>query len=169
MLLSCVTGLRVAFLVPDARCVALGLVFFLRVLCFSSVSTIWPVPNVYMFIDHKRYTLWISVSQTFLLSGPFWLRRITTDPCWRTYRVPEWHVSNINNLYFRTNFRQILIHTCSIPNNTMHDLTLIKIIVAHFVGTGFFLKYIIVWSNEMNISTFKEAPRLFLKKYYSFN
>jgi hypothetical protein len=33
----------------------------------------------------------------------------------------------------------VLIHTNSICNNALHDLTLIKMTVTHFVGTGGFL------------------------------
>jgi hypothetical protein len=114
--------------------------FFLGVLRLPTLSTILPVPHVYMFIDHKRCIFWISVSQNFLLADPFWLGKPTTDPFWRTYWVPEWHVSSIKNLYFGTDFRLLVIYTSSIRNNTVHDLTLIQIIVARVVGTGFFLK-----------------------------
>jgi len=49
----------------------------------------------------------------------------------------------------------------------LHDLILIKLTVAHFVGTGRFL--IRIMSHEVNESPIKEAPQLFLTKHYSFN
>jgi hypothetical protein len=49
----------------------------------------------------------------------------------------------------------------------MHDLILIKMVVARFVGTGRFLVRIL--SYEINESPIKEDPRLFLTKHYSFN
>jgi hypothetical protein len=42
-------------------------------------------------------------------------------------------------LYLITDFGELPIHTSSIRNNALHDLTLIKMIVIHFVGTGRFL------------------------------
>jgi len=48
----------------------------------------------------------------------------------------------IKNLYFRTDFRQTLIHTSGISNNVFHDLTLIKMTISRFVGTGsFWIRY----------------------------
>ena len=49
---------------------------------------------------------------------------------------------NFKILYLRTDFRQILIYTGSIRNNALHDLNLIKLTVARFMGTGcFFIRY----------------------------
>ena len=45
--------------------------------------------------------------------------------------------AQIKNLYLRTDFTTILTHTC----NALHDLTLIKMTVARFVGTGGFLTF----------------------------
>jgi hypothetical protein len=59
-------------------------------------------------------------------------------------------------------------------NNTLHDLTLIKPTVPHFVGTGrFLIKYSNKFIKEMQHSTdhmkkippSKEVPRLFLTKH----
>jgi hypothetical protein len=51
--------------------------------------------------------------------------------CSRKYRIFGWYVSKIKNLYLRTDFRQILIHTGSTLKNALHDLAVIKIIVAY--------------------------------------
>ena len=45
------------------------------------------------------------VSQTFLLSEPFWLRKMTTNLCSQKHRVSGWQTSKIKNLYFGTAFR----------------------------------------------------------------
>jgi len=43
------------------------------------------------------------------------------------------------NLYLRSDLRQIPIHTSRTRYNALHSSTLIKIIVARFVGRGSFL------------------------------
>jgi hypothetical protein len=43
------------------------------------------------------------------------------------------------NLYLRSDLRQIPIHTSRTRYNALHNLILIEIIVALFVGTGSFL------------------------------
>ena len=48
--------------------------------------------------------------------------------------------NEIKNLNFRSDLRYILIYTNSICNNTLHDLTLLKMTVLRFVGTGNFLE-----------------------------
>ena len=53
--------------------------------------------------------------------------------CSRIYTVSGW--TGIQN-YLRTDFRdirRILTHTCSIRNNALHDLTLLKMIIASCV------------------------------------
>jgi len=42
----------------------------------------------------------------------------------------------VKKIYPRNDFTWILTHSNSIRNNTMHYFTLIKLPVAHFVGTG---------------------------------
>jgi hypothetical protein len=54
--------------------------------------------------DSLYRTLQGSVSQTFLLAEPFWLRKITTDP----------HILAYVNSYLRNEFRYLRIHTSSI-------------------------------------------------------
>ena len=82
-----------------------------------------------------------SVSKTVLLAGPFWLRNVITDP----------HVlADVNTecpddrypllkIYTPNDSTELQIHTSSIRNSAMHDLTVIKITVVRFVGTGSFL------------------------------
>jgi hypothetical protein len=48
-------------------------------------------------------------------------------------------------IYISELIRQLLIHTSSIRNNTLHELTLIKLTVAHFVATR---SVLIRYSNE---------------------
>jgi hypothetical protein len=48
-------------------------------------------------------------------------------------------VCKIKNVYLRTEFRSIAIRTRSIRKGSLHDLNLVKIIAACFVGTGDFL------------------------------
>ena len=45
-------------------------------------------------------------------------------------------VSKIIHLYLGTDITLVLIHTSNIYKNTLHDLTLIKILVACSVGAG---------------------------------
>ena len=78
-----------------------------------------------------------SVSQTFLLTGPFWLKNTTTDP---HILAHVWMTGiQIKNLYLKTDFRQILKPTNSIYKNALHDVILIKMTVAHFMVAGSFL------------------------------
>ena len=46
---------------------------------------------------------------------------------------------DMKNLYLRIGFRSLRIHYTSIHENTLHDLSLIKLIIARFVGAGGFL------------------------------
>jgi hypothetical protein len=48
-------------------------------------------------------------------------------------------IQNLKNVYLRTDFRELRIHTSSMRNNVLHVLTLIKLTVARFVGTGGFV------------------------------
>jgi hypothetical protein len=71
----------------------------------------------------------------------FWLRKITTDPHIPAHvntACPENRYPKIKNVYLRTDFIYLRIHTSSTRNNAWHDLTLITT-VANFVGTGRFL------------------------------
>jgi len=74
--------------------------------------------------------------------GHFWLRKITNGyahPCSRKYSL-QMTVSKTENLYLRTDFREI--YTSSICNNALYDMILMKVIVARFVGTaGFLIKF----------------------------
>ena len=47
-----------------------------------------------------------------------------------------WYVSKIKNLYLVKYFWKLPIYTSSIGNNKLHKITLIKITVAGFMGTG---------------------------------
>jgi hypothetical protein len=71
--------------------------------------------------------------------GPISRRKIPTRLYSRQYSMSGRHLSKIENLYLRTDFRQMPIHTGSIRNNVLHDLALIKMNVARYVGTGSFL------------------------------
>jgi len=81
------------------------------------------------------------VSQTFLLADPFLIRKISTDPHILGHentdcpddRYPKFKMC-ISELNYTAR-----IHTGCIRNNVMHDLTLIKLAVTRFVGTGGFL------------------------------
>jgi len=58
------------------------------------------------------------------------------------------------------------MHTSSIRNNAIHNVALIKLIVARFVGSGSFLitNYIdILTLIQVNISPIKEVRRLFFQ------
>jgi len=72
-----------------------------------------------------------------LLTTPFWLRKITTDPHISDLinRVPRWCVSKIRFI-LRAYFGWILIR---IITYALHDLSIIKMIVARFLCTGRFL------------------------------
>jgi hypothetical protein len=48
-------------------------------------------------------------------------------------------VSKIRNFYFTIGFSYLRIHTNSICNNTLHDVSLIKLSFLRFVSTGYFL------------------------------
>lgn len=54
-------------------------------------------------------------------------------------------VSEIENLYLRTDFREL--HTSSVCNNALHDFILMKLIFARFAGIGGSL---ITYSNDQN-------------------
>jgi hypothetical protein len=85
--------------------------------------------------------VYTSVSQTFLLAGPFWIKKKhRSSPSFsRKDRVSGRLVSKIKNLFLRTDFRWLRIYANSIRNNALYDLTLINLIVACFTGTGDFL------------------------------
>ena len=73
----------------------------------------------------------------------FCLRKITAIS-YSLAHVDIWTLvgydNEIKNVYFTYDFRYILIYTSySICNNTLHDLTLTKMTVPRFVGTGNFL------------------------------
>ena len=99
-----------------------------------------------------------SVSRRLLLANPFWLRKITMGPHILAHVdiVSGPHVSKIKNLYLRTNFTYMLIHTRRIRNNAMHQLTLNEITVARFVGTGCFL---IRYSNGHTKLTYRQFKK----------
>jgi len=59
----------------------------------------------------------------------------------------------------------IVIHNSSIRNIALHDLTLIKMIVARFVGTGNFLDILLY---EIHMSPIQEVPRRYLTKHYNY-
>jgi hypothetical protein len=68
-------------------------------------------------------------------------------------------------LNLRTDFTLIVTLSSSIRNNALHDLTLIKMTVARFVGTGnFFIRYYI--RHTISISRIKEVLRVCLTKHY---
>jgi hypothetical protein len=48
-------------------------------------------------------------------------------------------MTGMKNLYLRIGFRSLRIHNTSMHENTLHDLILIKLIIARFVGAGGFL------------------------------
>ena len=54
-------------------------------------------------------------------------------------QIRDLQVSKIKNLYIRTDLRSLRIHTSNTRNNALHYLTVIKMIVGRFVGTGSFL------------------------------
>jgi len=68
-------------------------------------------------------------------------------PCSRKYRMSGRQICKIKNLYFRTDFRQLRIHTGSIRNNALYYLTLFKKSVARFVATVGFLVFSTVIRN----------------------
>jgi hypothetical protein len=81
-------------------------------------------------------------SLTAMFHEVFWLREITTDPHILAHinmELPDERSSKPKNVYLRNDFRWLPIHTSSIRNYAMHDMTLIKLAVARFVGTGSFL------------------------------
>ena len=88
----------------------------------------------------KMCTIYSSVFQKFLLADPFWLRKITTDPHILAHVNSVRMIgTKIKNVYLRTDCRQLPIHASSTRNDALHNLTLIKMIIARFVGTGSFL------------------------------
>jgi hypothetical protein len=75
-----------------------------------------------------------------------------------------------NYKFVSQNRFQIATNTSSIRNNALHHLTLIKIIVAHFVYTGSSLiRCSNVRSYDINISAIQEVLRLILSKHDTFN
>ena len=54
----------------------------------------------------------------------------------------------IKNLYLRIDFRQLRIRTRSLRNKALYILTLIKLSVARFMGTGGFLDILTVTRNK---------------------
>ena len=66
----------------------------------------------------------------------------SSHPCSRKCRVSGRQVCKIRYLYLRTDFTLLRIHTSSICNNALKGCTIIKMIVARFVGTrGFLIRY----------------------------
>ena len=75
------------------------------------------------------------VSQTFLLADPFWIRKITTYP----HILTHVHTVCPDDGYpkLKINISEMISDKYQyIRNNASHDLTLIKMTVARFVGTG---------------------------------
>ena len=58
------------------------------------------------------------------------------------------------------------MHTSSIHDKALHDLTLIKINGNRYVGRGSFLINILKRPQEVNISPTEDVPPLFLTKHY---
>ena len=98
-------------------------------------------------------------SQTFLLADAFWLRKITMDPHIFAHvnRVIGLQVYKIKCLCFRTEYTNTHTHTHThthiyiyiyiyiyiwIRNSALLALTVTKVIVARFLGTGGFLIYV---------------------------
>ena len=98
-----------------------------------------------------------SVSQTFLLSGPFWLRKITKDP----HILAHVNIACPENRYpkFLKMCTSEMIWDSDKCKNAWRDLALITTTVANFVGTGSFL--IRHSKGQINISPINEAQRLF--------
>jgi len=69
-----------------------------------------------------------------MTKDPYILANLNTRPS-------RWRVPKIKSLYFRNDLRQLQIHSSNTCNNALHYLTLIKMIVARFVGTGFLITY----------------------------
>jgi hypothetical protein len=72
----------------------------------------------------------------------FWLRKIATNfhsLAHANVECPDDRNPELYILYLRNDFRYPRIHTSTIRNNALHDLTLIKMTVVRFVGTGGFL------------------------------
>ena len=65
----------------------------------------------------------------------------SSHPYSRKYGVSGWYLSKITNLCLRTDFCYIPIHTSSICNNVLHDLTLIKMKCRSLRGYWKFLNY----------------------------
>jgi hypothetical protein len=63
---------------------------------------------------------------TLLLAKSIWFQKLTivSCPCVRNYRVSGWCVSKIRNVYLTTDLKQLPMHTASVRNNALHDLTL---------------------------------------------
>jgi hypothetical protein len=49
------------------------------------------------------------------------------------------------------------MHTSSTRNNAVHDFTLMKLIVARFLGTGFYIRY---FNNHTKVLITKMDPRI---------
>ena len=57
-------------------------------------------------------------------------------------------------IYLRTELRQVLIHISSVSNDALHDLTLITLTVARFIG------------HTQETSPIEEVLRLFFIKHF---
>jgi hypothetical protein len=55
-------------------------------------------------------------------------------------------------IYLKTDFRELRIHTSSTRNNAVHDLTLIKLTVIRFVGSGVSELYIVTVIRHKHIA-----------------
>ena len=109
--------------------------------------------------------VYTSVSQTFLLAGPFWIKKNHRSSLSfsRKDRVSGRLVSKIKNLFLRTDFRWLRIYANSIRNNALYDLTLINMIVACFTGTGdFLIRHFVVRSKHT--ANYLNSAIIFSKK-----
>jgi hypothetical protein len=82
-----------------------------------------------------------TVSRTFSLADPFWLRKITTDTHIHAHVNIEYSDKSYQKLTI--SFSELILDGYEyIRNNSLHDFTLFKQIVAPFVGTGnFYISY----------------------------
>jgi hypothetical protein len=84
------------------------------------------------------------VALTFMVVDPFRLQKLTTDP----HNLAHVNIECPDDGYpkLKTNISELTLasyqlHIGSIINNALHNLTLIKINIASFVGTGRLIKY----------------------------
>jgi hypothetical protein len=91
----------------------------------------------------SRYLLqgcmYSSVLETFFLVDPFWLRKITTDP--HIFAHVNGPCPHDRYLKLKINVWELILDgygyiTGTVSNNALYDLTLMKLTVVRFVGTG---------------------------------